>query len=119
MDRAAVAHPHMNRQVEHANGLIMQGLKPRILTLEGEDVHTWLSTKVGKWAAEVPSVLWSLRTMTNRSNNFSLFFMVYGVADVLPTELQYKSPGFKPIDLLEESRDITITRIAGYQQTLR
>jgi hypothetical protein len=47
----------MNGQVEHANSLILQGLKPHILSQEGEDIHTRLNTKVGKWAVEVPSVL--------------------------------------------------------------
>jgi hypothetical protein len=47
----------MNRQVERANGLILQGLKPRFLTQKGKDIHAWLSTKAGKWAVEVPSVL--------------------------------------------------------------
>ena len=27
---ATVAHPHMNGQVEHMNGMVLQGLKPRI-----------------------------------------------------------------------------------------
>jgi hypothetical protein len=30
VDWAAVAHPQTNGQVEHANGMILQGLKPRI-----------------------------------------------------------------------------------------
>jgi hypothetical protein len=58
--------------------------------------------------------------------------MVYGSEAVLPTELQYESPRVQAyqldeanqarwdvIDLLEESRDVTITRLARYQQTLR
>jgi transposase InsO family protein len=32
VDWAAVAHPQTNGQVERANGMILQGLKPRILT---------------------------------------------------------------------------------------
>jgi hypothetical protein len=71
-----VAHPHMNMQVERANSMKLQGLKSHILTLLGEDVHVWLNTRVGKWAAEVPLVLWSLRTMPNRSTGFTPFFMV-------------------------------------------
>jgi hypothetical protein len=31
MDWAAVAHPQTNGQVERANGMILHGLKPRIL----------------------------------------------------------------------------------------
>jgi hypothetical protein len=83
MDWAVVAHPHTNGQVENANGMILQGLKPRILTQEGEDVHARLNTQAGKWAFEVPSVLWSLRTMPNRSTGLSPFFMVYGAKAIL------------------------------------
>jgi IS30 family transposase len=54
---AAVTHPHTNGEVEHANGLILQGLKPCILTQESEDVHARLSARAGRWATEVPSVL--------------------------------------------------------------
>jgi hypothetical protein len=56
--------------------------------------------------------------------------MVYGAEVVLPTELQYGSPrvqAYQPIqveqaqqdaiDLFKESRDITVTRSAEYQQT--
>jgi hypothetical protein len=32
-----VAHPRMNGQVEHANGLILQGLKPRTLRMSMPD----------------------------------------------------------------------------------
>jgi hypothetical protein len=32
VDWVAVAHPRMNGQVKHVNGLILQCLKPRILT---------------------------------------------------------------------------------------
>jgi hypothetical protein len=92
VDWATVAHPRMNGLVEHANGLILQGLKLRILTQEGEDVHARLSTRARRWAVEDPSVLWSLRTIPHRSTNFTPFFMVYGAVVVLPTELQYRSP---------------------------
>jgi hypothetical protein len=35
IELVAVPHPRTNGEVEHANGLILQGLKPRILTQEG------------------------------------------------------------------------------------
>jgi hypothetical protein len=126
-----VAHPCTNGQVERTNTMILQGLKPHILTQESEDVHAQLSTRARKWATEVPSVLWSLRTMPNRSTNFTPFFMVYEAEDVLTIELQYGSPrvrAYQPnameearkdaIDLLEESRDTAVTRSDGYQQAL-
>jgi hypothetical protein len=87
VDWVTVAHQHTNRQVEHANGLILQGLKPCILTQEGEDVHAQLSTRARKWAVEVPLVLWSLRTTPNRLTNFTPFFMVYREEAMLPIEL--------------------------------
>jgi hypothetical protein len=57
VDWVVVTHPLTNRQVERANSLILQGLMPHILTQEGKDVHARLSTRAGKWVAEVPSVL--------------------------------------------------------------
>jgi hypothetical protein len=132
VDWATIAHPCTNGQVEHTNDMILQGLKACILTEEDEDEHARLSTRAGKWVAEVPSVLWSLWTTPNRSTNFTPFFMVYEVEAMLPTKLQCGFPrawAYQPdaveearkdtIDSLKESRDITITRLVGYQQALR
>jgi hypothetical protein len=128
VDWAAVAYPCTNRQVKRVNGMILQGLKPRILTLEGEDVHARLNTRARKWVTEVPSVLWSLWTTPNRSMGFTPLFMVYGVEAILPTDLQYGSPSVRAyqsdavevaqkdtIDLLEESSDTAVTRSARYE----
>jgi hypothetical protein len=122
---AVVTHPRTNGKVECANDMILQGLKSRIL-------HAQLSTRVRKWAVDVPSILWSLQTMSNRSTNSTPFFMVYGAEAVLPTELQYEFPRVRAnqlnmaekaqketIDPLKESRDITITRSAGSQHALQ
>jgi transposase InsO family protein len=46
---SAVAHPKMNGQVEHANGMVLQGLKPRIFDK--------LNKHDKKWAAELSSIL--------------------------------------------------------------
>jgi hypothetical protein len=55
-----------NGQVEHANGMILQGRKPRI----NNDLN-----KFGRrWVKELPSVVWSLRTMPSRATGFTLFF---------------------------------------------
>jgi ribonuclease HI len=49
VDWAAIAHPMTNGQVEHANGMILQGLKPRIYN----DLN-----KFGKrWMKKLPSVV--------------------------------------------------------------
>jgi hypothetical protein len=108
--------------------MILQGLKPRIFTQDGEDVHARLNTRAGKWAAEVPLVLWSLQTMPNWLIGFTPFFMVYGTEAVLPTDLKYGSPQGSSlsidttkeaqkdaINLLKESRDTVLVRLARYQ----
>jgi transposase InsO family protein len=87
VDWAAVAHPMTNGQVERANGMILQGLKPRIYN----DLN-----KFGKrWIKELPSVVWSLRMMPSRATGFSPFFLVYGAEAILPTDLEYCSPRTK------------------------
>jgi transposase InsO family protein len=60
VDWAAVAHPQTNGQVEHANGMIVKGLKPRIFNR--------LNKSGLKWLQELPSVIWSLRTTPSRAH---------------------------------------------------
>jgi transposase InsO family protein len=124
VDWAAVAHPMTNGQVERANDMILQGLKPRIYN----DLN-----KFGKrWVKELPSVVWSLRTTPSRATGFSPFFLVYGAEAVLPTDLGYGSPRTRAyvdrsnqtsredsLDQLEEAWDIALLHSARYQQSLR
>jgi transposase InsO family protein len=49
VDWAAVAHPMTNGQVERANGMILQGLKPRI--------YNDLNKFDKRWMKELPSVV--------------------------------------------------------------
>jgi transposase InsO family protein len=57
LDYASVYHPQSNGQVERANGLILSGIKPRLVrSLKEADC---------KWVEELDSVLWGLRTMPN------------------------------------------------------
>ena len=49
IDWAAVAHPRANGQVECANGMVLQGLKPWIFDK--------LNKFVGRWIEELPAVL--------------------------------------------------------------
>jgi ribonuclease HI/transposase InsO family protein len=124
VDWAAVAHPMTNGQVERTNGMILQGLKPRIYN----DLN-----KFGKWwIKELPSVVWSLRMMPSRAMGFSPFFLVYGTEAILPTDLEYGSPRTKAyddqnnqtsredsLDQLEEAQDVALLHSARYQQSLR
>jgi transposase InsO family protein len=84
VDWAAVAHPQTNGQVERANGMILQGLKPRIFDQ--------LNKSGRKWLQELPAVVWSLRTTPSRATGFTPFSLVYGTEAVLPTDLEYGSP---------------------------
>jgi len=122
--RAAVAHPMTNGQVERANDMILQGLKPRI--------YNDLNKFGRRWMKELPSVVWSLRTMPSRATGFTLFFLVYGTEAILPTDLEYGSPRTRAyddrsnrtnredsLDQLEEARDMALLHSARYQQSLR
>ena len=63
IDWASVGHPHTNGQVEHANGMVLLGLKSRI--------SDRLNKYTGRWVVEVPAILWSLRTTPNQSTGFT------------------------------------------------
>ena len=124
LDIASVAHPQANGQVERANGLILQGLKPRL--------EAPLRRAAGAWAEELPSVIWSLRTTSNRSTGYTPFFLVYGAEVVLTSDLIHTSPRVaayieedaeisrqNDLDLVEEVRVVAEMRSTAYQQKLR
>ena len=124
LDLASVAHPQSNGQVERANGMVLSGIKPRLIEP--------LLRSPGCWLDELPAVLWSLRTTPNRSTGYTPFFLVYGAEAVLPTDIEHDSPRVtwyteadakeareNDVDLLEEARDMALTRSTVYQQNLR
>ena len=119
-----MAHPQSNGQVEKANGLILAGIRPRLIEP--------LERATGCWIEELPAVLWSLRTTPNRSTGFTPFFLVYGAEAVLPTDIEHDAPRIilyteaeakeareDGADLLEEARLLAMSRSAIYQQSLR
>jgi hypothetical protein len=124
VDWAAVAHPQTNDQVERANGMILQGLKPRIFDQ--------LNKSGRKWLPELPAVMWSLKTTLSRATGFTPFFLVHGAEAVLPTDLEYGSPKVRgydedtnqraredSLDQLEKARLVALMHSARYQQSLR
>jgi transposase InsO family protein len=124
VDWAAVAHLQTNGEVERANRMILQGLKPRIFDR--------LNKSGWKWLQELSSVIWSLRTTPSRATKFTPFFLVYGAEAVLPTDLEYGSPKIKgydeglnqraredSLDQIDEARDMSMMHSARYQQALR
>ena len=81
------------------------------------------------WVDELPAVLWSIRTTTNRSTGFTPFFLVYGAEAVLPTDMIHDSPRVAAyvekdaeearqdgLDILEEERDLALQRSAIYHK---
>jgi hypothetical protein len=124
VDWSAVAHPKTNGQVKRANNMILQGLKPRIFKR--------LYKFRARWVAELPSVLWSLRTTPSRAMGFTPLFMVHGSEAVLLTDIDYDSPRVRAyteegsqttledvIDQLDKVRDVALLWSAKYQQALR
>ena len=111
-------------QVERANGLIMSGIKPRLVrSLKESDKH---------WVEELDSILWGLRTTPNRTTGYTPFFMVYGVEAVLPCDIIHDSPRVRMykereaeldrqdnLYVLEEERDVAKARSTFYQQQAR
>jgi transposase InsO family protein len=84
VDWSAIAHLKTNGQVERVNGMILQGLKPRIFKR--------LEKFRAMWVAELPSMPWILRTTPCWATGFAPFFMVHGSEAVLPVDIDYESP---------------------------
>ena len=102
--------------------MLLQGLKPRIFNK--------LNKFGRRWLAELPSVIWSLRTTPSRATGFTPFFLVYGAEAVLPTDLEYGSPRLKAyqeqqnqqvreesLDQVDETPDVELLHSARYQQS--
>jgi transposase InsO family protein len=119
VDWAAVAHPQTNGQVERANVMILQGLKPKIFDR--------LNKSGRRWPQELLTVVWSLRTTPSRATGFTPFFLVYSAEAVLPTDLEYGSPRVKgydeganqrarenSLDQLDEARTVALMHSTRY-----
>ena len=77
-------------------------------------------------------MLWSLRTTPSQATGYTPFFKVYSSKAILPIDLDcgalrvrlYNEQGAKAsledaMDQLDEVRDVTLLRLAKYQQVLR
>ena len=69
------AYPQSNGQAEATNKAIMNGLKKR---LDGPK---------GRWAKELPKVLWAYQTTPRRSTGETPFSLTYGAAAIVPDEI--------------------------------
>jgi hypothetical protein len=94
---SAIAHQKTNGQVECANDMVLQGLKPRIFDK--------LNKHGKKWATKLSSVLWSLRTTLSQATGFTPFFLVYRSEAMLPTDVEYASLRLRAYN--EQNNDAT------------
>lgn len=120
----SVSHPQSNGHVEHSNGMILQGLKPRIFDR--------LKPYVGKSVKELPSILWALRTTPSHATGYTPFSLVYGSEAMLSTEVEHKSfhvqhfneeqsddSWVDDLTRLEELHEAAVLQSAKYQQAMR
>jgi hypothetical protein len=110
--------------VEHTNGMILQGLKPRIFDR--------LKPYTGKWVKELPSVRWAFRTTPSQAMSHTPFSLVYGPEMMLPTEVEHKSfhvqhfneeqsddSQVDDLTRLEELHEAAVIQSAKHQQAMR
>jgi hypothetical protein len=69
--------------MECSNGMILEGLKPRIF--DG------LKPYIEKWVKEFPSVFWALCTNMSCATGDTPLSLVYGSKAMLSTEVEHKS----------------------------
>jgi hypothetical protein len=121
---SSVAHPRCNGQVERANGMVLQAVKDRIL----DDASQYAT----RWHAELPHVVWGLRTQVSSVTGYSPFFIVYGLEAVLPTDVAFGAPHIQHyeegtteetrkvyLDSIEEHRIAALMWHMRYEQQLR
>ncbi|XP_058192075.1 uncharacterized protein LOC131309461 [Rhododendron vialii] len=111
------AYPQGNGQAEATNKTVCASIKRR------------LNSKRGKWAEELPRVLWAYRSTPRRSTGQTPFSMAFGMEAVIPLESKFptlRTETFYPktnddamaqeLILAEEKRDDARLHLAEYQQ---
>jgi hypothetical protein len=64
--------------------MVLQPLKDRIYD-DASNYATW-------WLAELPHMIFGLRTQVSSATCFSPFFLVYGSEDVIPNDAAFGAP---------------------------
>ncbi|XP_058217425.1 uncharacterized protein LOC131328502 [Rhododendron vialii] len=114
------AYPQGNGQAEATNKTVCAGIKRR------------LNSKRGKWAEELPRVLWAYRSTPRRSTGHMPFSMVFGMEAVILLESRFptlRTENFEPktndeaveqeLILAEEKHDDAQLKLAEYQQQMK
>uniref|UniRef100_A0A2N9GJR4 RNase H type-1 domain-containing protein n=1 Tax=Fagus sylvatica TaxID=28930 RepID=A0A2N9GJR4_FAGSY len=113
-------YPQSNGQAEVSNKIILNGIKRKLEAVKG------------KWVEELPSVLWTHRTIIRKSTGKTPFALAFGVEAVIPLEVGMSTTRTtefvvetneenlrKDLDLLEERRDLVVVRLASNQQRIK
>ncbi|XP_058217410.1 uncharacterized protein LOC131328484 [Rhododendron vialii] len=116
---ASKAHPKANGQVEVTNRTIKKGIKKRLREAKGT------------WPDELYNVLWAYRTTPQTATGETPYSLAFGAEAVVPIEvelLNYRTTSIDhqenqkdlraELDLLEETRETTMAKIAVYQQRM-
>jgi hypothetical protein len=103
--------------------MVLQAVKDRIF----DDASQYAT----RWHAELPHVIWGLRTQVSSVTGYSSFFLVYGSEAVLPTDVAFGAPHIQhyeegttketrkvDLDSIEEHRVAALMRHLPYEQQL-
>jgi hypothetical protein len=101
--------------------MVLQGINDRIF----DDASQYAT----RWLAELPHVIWGLRTQVSSATGYSPFFLVYGSEVVLPTDLAFGAPCIQhykevtakatckvDLDSIEEHRVAALMRHMWHEQ---
>jgi hypothetical protein len=104
--------------------MVLQAIKDRIF----DDASQYAT----RWHAELPHVIWGLRTQVSSATRYSPFFLVYGSEVVLPTDVAFNAPRIQhyeegtaeethkvDLDNIEEYRVAALMQHTRYEQQLR
>jgi hypothetical protein len=85
--------------------MVLQDIKDRIF----DDASQYAT----RWLAELPHVIWGLRTQVSLAIGYSLFFLVYGSEAVLPTDVAFGATRIQQYKegTAEETRKIDLDSI--------
>jgi hypothetical protein len=101
---SSMAHPRCNDQVERANDMVLQGIKDSVF----DDTSQYAT----RWQAELPHMIWGLRTQVSSVTGYSPFFLVYGSEAVLPTDLAFGATCIQHYEgTTEETRKVDLNSI--------
>jgi hypothetical protein len=100
--------------------MVLQVVKDRIFD-DGSQYAT-------RWHAELPHVIWGLRTQVSSVTGYSAFFLVYGSVAVLPPDVAFVAPRIQhyeegaaeetckvDLDSIEEHRVAVLMRHTRYE----